>query len=82
MCIRDSIHRKTVVFRGRPQHHLEPLLRGYLRRAAMRRLPGGNPAHPAEAKVVNRLLGQPQVTEMNGVESAAENAERFRQFRI
>ena len=77
-----GIHRKMVVFRGRPQHHLEPLLRGYLRRAAMRRLPGGDPAHPAEAKVVNRFLGQPQVAEMNGVESATENAERFRQFRI
>uniref|UniRef100_UPI0037849105 hypothetical protein n=1 Tax=Piscinibacter sp. TaxID=1903157 RepID=UPI0037849105 len=27
----------------------------------MRRLPGGNPAHAAEAEVADRLLGQPQV---------------------
>jgi hypothetical protein len=45
----------------------------------MRRLPGRNPAHAAEAEFTDRLFRQPQMAEVDRVESAAEEAERFSQ---
>lgn len=70
----SRINKKSGVFCGRPQHHLQTLLRGNLRRAAMRWPTGGNPADSGEAKVAYRLFGQSQVTKVYRVESSTKEA--------
>ena len=70
----SRINKKSGVFCCRPQHHLQPLLRGNLRCAAMRWPTGRNPADSGEAKVAYRLFGKSQVTKMYRVERSTKEA--------
>jgi len=46
------------------------------RGGTMRRLPGGNDAHFCESEGFGQFLGHAQMAEMDGVEGAAEDADR------
>jgi hypothetical protein len=70
------IQLKARVAGNRPAHHFQPVGRCSTRRAAMRRLSGGNEQHALEADRLGHFLGQPQVTEMDRIEGSAENTYR------
>ena len=60
----------------RQPHHRAAMLRGYLRRIAMRRRAGGNETDLPEIRQLQHLLGKTQMPVMDRVERPAQDANR------
>ena len=69
------IHHKGWIAGTGQTHHIQSRSRTHLRRAAMRRAAGRDKADVLQLQAGQCFLRQAQVTEVDGVEGAAENAD-------
>src|SRR5690606_32792255 len=72
----SSVDDETRLVRDRRLEHPEPELRGRLGRRTMRRPRREHEPHLGERRALEQLESDPQVTDVDGVERAAEHTDR------